>query len=124
VTLYVDAGWVLNVQVEVSPPNTPVADWGALHCMVERHRYERLAAEPYYEETASRAATFLHTALLLEPFSDYNAAIGGACAWEYMLQSEEPITPPKGAIAQLVREIRADKLSLGAIARRLRSWAD
>ncbi|MCP9208315.1 hypothetical protein [Streptomyces cucumeris] len=123
--LYVDAGWVLNVQVAVSPVNTPVRDWGALHCMTERHRYERFAGEPYYEEAAARAATFLHTSLILEPFSDYNATIGAACAQMYMEESGERITPPPGAMVGLVRELRrTTRLRLGDTARRFRDWAD
>lgn len=121
-TLYVDAGWILNVQIEVSPANTPVRDWGALHCMAERHRYERFAGEAYYEEPTTRAATFLHTALLLEPFSDFNAAIGAGCADMYLEQSEEPFIPPPGGMTQLVRDIRTERLDLAALARRLRDW--
>jgi hypothetical protein len=122
VTLYVDAGWILHVQVEVSPPNTPIRDWGALQCMATRHRYERFSGETYYEEPETRAATFLQTALLLEPFSDYNATIGAGCADMYMEESGEPITPPLGGMPQLVREVRDDKASLSTIARRMRDW--
>jgi len=121
--LYVDAGWVLNVQVDVSPVNTPVRDWGALHCMSERHRYERFAGEPYYEEAAARAATFLHTSLILEPFSDYNAVIGAACAQMYLEESGEAIAPPSGAMVGLIRDIRDNRLRLSETARRLRAWA-
>ncbi|NGO69714.1 hypothetical protein [Streptomyces boncukensis] len=121
-TLYLDAGWILNVQIEVSPPNTPVRDWGSLHCMTERHKYERIAGEPYYEEVPTRAATFLHTALLLEPFSDYNAAIGAACAQMYMAMSGEPVMPPPGGMAKLVQEAREQRAGLGDVARRLRDW--
>ncbi|MFI9583158.1 hypothetical protein ACIHCQ_15215 [Streptomyces sp. NPDC052236] len=121
-TLYVDAGWVLNIQIEVSPENTPIRDWGALQCMAVRHRYERLAGEPYYEEVATRAATFLHTSLRLRPFTDYNASIGMACAWEYMVQSGEPITPLYGDMAKLVTDIRSDEADLQEAARLLRSW--
>ncbi|MFB4197111.1 hypothetical protein [Streptomyces carpaticus] len=121
-TLYVDAGWVLNVQLDVSPPNTPIRDWGALQCMAERHRYERFADEPYYEETVSRAATFLHTALHLEPFADFNAAIGAACTHMYLDLSGEPIAPPPGGMAQLARDIRAHKRDLQGAARQLREW--
>ncbi|WP_245997295.1 hypothetical protein [Streptomyces armeniacus] len=92
--------------------------------MAERHRYERFAGEAYYEEPASRAATFLHTALLLEPFSDFNASIGAGCADMYMRQSDQPFIPPPGAMAQLVREIRAERTGLAAIARRLREWKE
>jgi hypothetical protein len=57
-----------------------------VHCTawLERHRYERIAGEPYYEEIAARAATFLHTALRLRPFTDYNASIGIGCIRAYM----------------------------------------
>ncbi|MEV7086528.1 hypothetical protein AB0O07_11620 [Streptomyces sp. NPDC093085] len=121
-TLYVDAGWVLNVQIDVSPENTPIRDWGALHCMVERHRYERLAGEPYYEEVAARAATFLHTAVRLRPFTDYNASIGMACAWEYMEQCDMSIAPSYGDIAKLVSDIRSDEADLHEAARLFRDW--
>jgi prophage maintenance system killer protein len=123
-TLYVDTGWVLNIQVNVSPQNTPIRDWGALHSMVERHRYERVAGEPYYEEVVSRAATFLHTALRLRPFSDYNASIGIACAWEYMEQSGVPFELPYGEVAKLVSDIRSDEAGMTETARCLRDWAE
>ncbi|GGK57619.1 hypothetical protein [Streptomyces flaveus] len=122
-TLYVDTGWVLNIQVNVSPQNTPIRDWGALHCMAERHRYERVAGEPYYEEIPARAATFLHTALRLRPFSDYNASIGIACAWEYMEQSGMPFELSYGEVAKLVADIRSDEADLTETARLLRDWA-
>lgn len=121
-TLYVDAGWILNVQIEVSPENTPIRDWGALHCMVERHRYERIAGEPYYEEAASRAATFLHTVLRLRPFTDYNASIGAGCVRMYMEESGAPIDPPPGGMARLVSDIRSDEADLQETARLLRAW--
>ncbi|MFH8343299.1 hypothetical protein [Streptomyces sp. NPDC018045] len=120
--LCVDAGWILNVQIEVSPENTPVRDWGALYCMAQRHQYERFAGETYYEETATRAASFLHTALLLQPFSDYNAAIGAACAETYMADSGEPVAPPLGAMVNLVRELRSGEAGLLETALRLRDW--
>ncbi|MBA4860077.1 hypothetical protein H1V43_01535 [Streptomyces sp. PSKA54] len=122
-TLYVDAGWVLNVQIEVSPENTPIRDWGALHCMAERHRYERVAGEPYYEEAATRAATFLHTALRLRPFTDYNASIGIGCVRAYMEESGTLIDPKPGDWARLVSDIRSDEASLTDVARQLRDWA-
>ncbi|MCP3817315.1 hypothetical protein NLX86_03925 [Streptomyces sp. A3M-1-3] len=91
--------------------------------MADRHRFERIAGEPYYEEAASRAATFLHTALRLRPFTDYNAVIGAACAWEYMEQSGTPFTLPPGGMAKLVADIRSDEADLQEIARQLRDWA-
>ncbi|MFB6548761.1 hypothetical protein [Streptomyces sp. NPDC056405] len=121
-TLYVDAGWVLCVQVEVSPPNTPIRDWGALHCMAERHRYERVAGEPYYEEIPARAATFLHTALRLRPFTDYNASIGIGCVRAYMEASGTPVDPQPGDWAKLVSDIRSDEADLNETARLLRDW--
>ncbi|MCX4909460.1 hypothetical protein [Streptomyces sp. NBC_00878] len=123
-TLYVDTDWVLSIQVNVSPQNTPIRDWGALSVMVERHRYERIAGEPYYEEIASRAATFLHTALRLRPFSDYNASIGVACAWEYMEQSGMPFELPYGEVAKLIADIRSDEAGMTETALLLRTWAE
>ena len=122
-TLYVDAGWILSVQVEVSPPNTPIRDWGSLHCMAERHRYERVAGEPYYEEIPTRAATFLHTALRLRPFTDYNASIGIGCIRSYMEASGTPLDPRPGDWAKLVADIRSDEADLAETARLLREWA-
>lgn len=122
-TLYVDAGWILNVQVEVSPENTPIRDWGALHCMAERHKYERIAGEPYYEEVPARAATFLHTALRLRPFADYNATIGIGCIRAYMEACGMPLDPRPGDWAKLITDIRSDEADLMETARLLRDWA-
>ncbi|GAB3009538.1 hypothetical protein GCM10023080_089690 [Streptomyces pseudoechinosporeus] len=122
-TLYVDAGWILNVQIGVSPENTPIRDWGALHCMAERHRYERVAGEPYHEGAAARAATFLHTALRLRPFADYNASIGIGCIRAYMEASGTPIDRRPGDWAKLVSDIRSDEADLTETARLLREWA-
>ncbi|MEV2196083.1 hypothetical protein AB0I02_34665 [Streptomyces phaeochromogenes] len=123
-TLYVDPGWILNVQIEVSPENTPIRDWGALHCMAERHRYERVAGEPYYEEVATRAATFLHTALRLRPFTDFNASIGIGCIRAYMEASGTPVNPPAGEWAKLIADIRSDEAGMTETALLLRTWAE
>ncbi|MFD1657353.1 hypothetical protein ACFSL4_03660 [Streptomyces caeni] len=120
--LYVDAGWIRNVQIEVSP-RTPRFAAGALHCMAERHRYERIAGEPYCEEAPARAATFPHTALRLRPFTDCNASTGVACVRAYMDGSGTPVDPQPGDWARLAADIRSDEVDLTEAARLLRDWA-
>lgn len=122
--LYVDAGWILQIQASVvEDMNVPLRDWGALEMMAQRHRFERFTGEPYYEEAPTRAATLLETAVLFRPFADYNAVVGAACADQYLRLSGTPIAPPQGAMPQLVRDIRNLTLDLAGVARRLRDWA-
>ncbi|WP_267244298.1 hypothetical protein [Streptomyces sp. PR69] len=119
----VDAGWILDIQTRVSPLNTPIADWGALHVMADRHVYEQPHGQLYYEVPAARAATLLQCAVLLRPFTDYNSVIGWACADQYMAASGEAITPPKpDEIHLLTGAIRAQEADLRDIARAIASW--
>jgi hypothetical protein len=123
VNLYIDARWILGVQYSNTPTDPALRDWGALHGAVERHKFERFAGSAYYEEAPTRAAVLLQTITLLKPFEDYNGIIAAMCAWEYMEQSGTPISPPPGAMAELVRDIRGEKVNLQEAARRLRDWA-
>ncbi|RLL66356.1 hypothetical protein [Streptomyces sp. Z26] len=121
-TLYIDAGWVLEIQATHVPEDPSLRDWGALHAAVERHRFERFAGETYYEETPTRAAVLLETIVRLRPFKDYNGIIGATCAWAYCGLAGAPLRPPPGGMVQLVRDIRGERLDLGDVARRLRDW--
>ncbi len=121
-SLYIDAGWILEIQAGNVRADPSLRDWGALHAAVERHRFERFAGEPYYEEAPTRAAAVLETIVRLRPFEDFNGIIGAACAWEYMNQFGEPIDPPLKGMAQLVADIRSGTVELVGIARRLREW--
>ncbi|MHC3475658.1 hypothetical protein ACYF6T_44350 [Streptomyces sp. 7R007] len=118
----VDVGWVLQIQSAISPLNVPIADWGALGFMADRHKFERERGVLYYEEVASRAATFLHTALLLRPFSDYNLVIGWACTSQYMHVSGQPLQAKDEDLYALAQEVRAQEADLRTIAHRLESW--
>lgn len=118
----VDAGWVLQIQSASSPLNVPITDWGALAFMADRHKFERERGVLYYEEAAARAATFLHSALLLRPFADYNLVIGWACAHQYMHLSGDPVRPKDEELYELARAVRAQQASLRDIARHLESW--
>ncbi|MCM3301688.1 hypothetical protein [Streptomyces sp. R17] len=118
----VDVGWVLQIQSAISPLNVPIADWGALGFMADRHKFERERGVPYYEEAASRAATFLHTALLLRPFTDYNLVIGWACASQYMHVSGQPLRAKDDDLFDLAQTIRAQEADLRSVAQRLESW--
>ncbi|WP_128381001.1 hypothetical protein [Streptomyces cavernae] len=118
----VDAGWILEIQTHVTPVNTPVADWGALNAMADRHLFEQPHGQLYYEEPAARAATFFHTALLLRPFGDFNAVIGWACAALYMAASEQPVDPKRDEVHLLAGAIRAQEADLRDVARAIASW--
>ncbi|MFJ3301733.1 Fic family protein [Streptomyces sp. NPDC086549] len=121
--LRIDADWILGVQYSGTPTDPALRDWGALQAAVERHKFERFAGEAYYDEAPTRAAVLLHTIVRLAPFEDCNGLIGAMCAWEYMEQSGSPISPPPGAMSQLVRDIRSEKAGLQQVARSLSDWA-
>lgn len=118
----VDVGWVLQIQSAISPLNVPISDWGSLGYMADRHKFERELGVLYHEEAASRAATFLHTALLLRPFTDYNLVIGWACASQYMHLSGRPLQPKDDDLYELARAIRGQEADLRTVAQRLESW--
>ncbi|MFE2538278.1 hypothetical protein [Streptomyces sp. NPDC059371] len=118
----VDVGWVLQIQSAISPLNVPIADWGALDFMASRHTFERERGVLYYEEAASRAATFLHTALLLRPFTDYNLVIGWACTSQYMQVSGQPLQAKDDDLYELAQAVREQEADLRTVAQRLESW--
>jgi len=118
----VDVGWVLQIQSAIAPLNVPIADWGALGFMAGRHTFERERGVLYYEQTAARAATFLHTALLLRPFADYNLVIGWACASQYMHLSGESLQVKDDDLYELAQAVRAQQADRRGVAQRLESW--
>ncbi|MET8038370.1 hypothetical protein [Streptomyces sp. NPDC005345] len=118
----VDVGWVLQIQSAISPLNVPISDWGSLRYMADRHTFERQRGVLYYEEVASRAATFLHTALLLRPFTDYNLVIGWACTSQYMHLSGQPLQPKDDDLYDLAQAIRGQEADLRTVALHLESW--
>ncbi|MFJ1973953.1 hypothetical protein ACIO93_35515 [Streptomyces sp. NPDC087903] len=118
----VDVGWVLQIQSAISPLNVPISDWGSLGYMAGRHTFERERGVLYYEEVTSRAATFLHTALLLRPFTDYNLVIGWACASQYMHLSGQPLQAKDDDLYELAQAVRAQEADLRTVAQRLESW--
>ncbi|MFI9772841.1 hypothetical protein ACIHJG_39290 [Streptomyces sp. NPDC052415] len=118
----VDVGWVLQIQSAISPLNVPITDWGVLGFMADRHKFEREQGVLYYEEPAARAATFLHTALLLRPFADYNLVIGWACTSQYMHVSGQPLQVKDDDLYELAQAVRAQQADLRGVAQRLESW--
>ncbi|MFF3878962.1 hypothetical protein [Streptomyces sp. NPDC001978] len=118
----VDVGWVLQVQSAISPLNVPIADWGALGFMADRHKFERERGTLYYEEVPARAATFLHTALLLRPFTDYNLVIGWGCTHQYMHLSGQTVQVKDEELYDLAQAVRAQEADLRTVAQRLEAW--
>ncbi|MFE4631339.1 hypothetical protein [Streptomyces mirabilis] len=118
----VDVGWVLQIQASISPLNVPIADWGDLGFMADRHKFERERGSLYYEEIPSRAATFLHTSLLLRPFTDYNLVIGWGCAHQYMHLSGQPVQAKDDELFELAQAVRAQDVDLRTVAQRLEAW--
>jgi hypothetical protein len=118
----VDVGWVLQIQAAISQLNVPIADWGALGFMADRHKFERERGTLYYEEVPARAATFLYTALLERPFSDYNLVIGWACTHQYMHLSGQTVQGKDEDLYELARAVRGQEADLRAVAQRLEAW--
>ncbi|MEU3464514.1 hypothetical protein ABZ721_31765 [Streptomyces sp. NPDC006733] len=121
--VYVDPGWLLAIQEEAAPRNVGIADWGALHWTGSAHRYEQIAGQPYYADAVSRAATFLHHALILRPFEDYNLVVGYAAADAYLQMSGQKVAAKPEALWSLAGAVRAGEEDLRGVARALRSWA-
>jgi prophage maintenance system killer protein len=118
----VDVGWVLQIQSAISPLNVAITDWGALGFMADRHQFERERDILSYEETDTRAATFLHSALMLRPFADYNLVIGWACTSQYMHASGQRVQTKDEDLYNLARAIRAQEADLRTVAQHLESW--
>ncbi|WP_217238390.1 hypothetical protein [Streptomyces sp. AC555_RSS877] len=118
----VDVGWVLQIQSALAPLNIPINDWGALGFMAQRHQFERERGNLYYEQVSARAATFLHTALLLRPFADYNLVIGWGCTSQYMNVSGQPVRAKDGDLYELAGAVRAQEADLRDVAQHLESW--
>nr|WP_206440565.1 hypothetical protein [Streptomyces scabichelini] len=112
----------MQVQAAISPLNVPIADWGALGFMAERHRFERERGTLYYEEASARAATFLHTALLLRPFTDFNLVIGWGCTHQYMSVSGQPVRAKDEELYELAGAVRAQEADLRSVAQRVEAW--
>ncbi|MFG2210945.1 hypothetical protein [Streptomyces sp. NPDC048638] len=120
--VYVDPGWFLSIQEEAAPRNVGIADWAALHWTGAAHRFEQLAGQPYYEDAATRAATFLHNALVLRPFKDYNLVVGYAAAAAYLQLSGQTVTVKPETLWSLAGAVRAGEEDLRGVARALQSW--
>ncbi|MFE7838655.1 hypothetical protein ACFU53_22165 [Streptomyces sp. NPDC057474] len=118
----VDTGWVLQIQAAISPLNVPISDWGALGFMADRHKFERERGTLYYEEVPARAATFLHSALLLRPFTDYNLVIGWGCTHQYMHLSGQPVQAKDEELYELAQAVRGQEADLRIVAQRLDAW--
>ncbi len=89
--------------------------------MADRHTFER-ERDPVLRGGRFPAATFLHTALLLRPFTDYNLVIGWACTSQYMHVSGQPLQAKDDDLYDLAQAIRAQGADLRAVAQRLESW--
>ncbi|MFC8435704.1 hypothetical protein [Streptomyces sp. NPDC057253] len=73
-------------------------------------------------QPAARAATFLHTALLLRPFTDYNLVIGWACTSQCMHVSSQPLQAKDDELYELAQAVCNQESDLRTIAQRLESW--
>lgn len=121
--LYVDVAWLLDVQeFAVTPEDMSVSDYSALVAAVARHKTKLPTLESADPDAAWRAAALLHTIVRLEPLPYRNSLYAAFVAAQYMDQSGEGIDPPYGALSDLVRKIRESRLSVYAVADRIRSW--
>ncbi|MCX4672565.1 toxin Doc [Streptomyces sp. NBC_01381] len=121
--LYIDVAWLLDVQeFAVAPEDMTVSDYSTLVAAVARHKTKLPTLESADPDAAWRAAALLHTIVRLEPLPYRNSLYAAFVAAQYMDQSGEGIDPPYGALSDLVRTIRESRLSVYAVADRIRSW--
>lgn len=119
--LAIDIRWLLARQTEVLPEDLGIDDYSALAAAVARHRVNtpRLGEAT---DAAWRAASLLHTLVLLRPLPTHNALYGCGVATAYMHGSDEGIDPPYGALIELVRDIQEGDSDVYHTAEALRSW--
>ncbi|NBM15028.1 toxin Doc [Streptomyces sp. GC420] len=120
-SLRVDIRWLLQ-QHELALPDQPVvSDFSALVAAVARHRVDppRLGVD---SDPAWRAASLLHTLVLLKPLPTFNVRFACAVTIAYMHASGEGIDAPYGALIELTKEILAGKADVFEAADRIRSW--
>ncbi|MFE0133110.1 toxin Doc [Streptomyces sp. NPDC059037] len=121
--LYIDVAWLLDVQeFAVAPEDMSVSDYSTLVAAVARHKTKLPTLESADPDAAWRAAALLHTIVRLEPLPYRNSLYAAFVAAQYMDQSGEGIDPPYGALSDLVRTIRESRISVYAVADRIRSW--
>ncbi|MEU5002297.1 toxin Doc [Streptomyces sp. NPDC021622] len=121
--LYIDVAWLLDVQeFAVAPEDMTVSDYSTLVAAVARHKTKLPTLASADPDAAWRAAALLHTIVRLEPLPYRNSLYAAFVAAQYMDQSGEGIDPPYGALSDLVRTIRESRISVYAVADRIRSW--
>ncbi|MCQ4207418.1 toxin Doc [Streptomyces longispororuber] len=120
--LYVDVSWLLDVQERAALDEMTVADYSGLVAAVARHRTRMPTLEASDPDAAWRAAALLHTIVRLEPLPFRNSLFAAVIAAQYLHDSGEGIDPPYGALSDLVRKVREERMSVYAVAGQLRDW--
>ncbi|MFI6874429.1 toxin Doc [Streptomyces sp. NPDC050400] len=120
--LYVDVSWLLDVQERAALDEMTVADYSGLVAAVARHRTRMPTLEASDPDAAWRAAALLHTIVRLEPLPFRNSLFAAVIAAQYLHDSGEGIDPPYGALSDLVRKVREERMSVYAVAGQLRAW--
>ncbi|MFC4517928.1 toxin Doc [Streptomyces ehimensis] len=119
--LHIDVRWLLQQQETVMPDQAVVSDFSALVAAVARHRVDppRLGID---SDPAWRAASLLHTLLLLKPLPAHNVRFACAITISYMHASGEGLDAPYGELVELTKELLAGKADVFDAADRIRSW--
>ncbi|WP_372348204.1 toxin Doc [Streptomyces sp. KL116D] len=120
--LYVDVSWLLDVQERAALDEMTVADYSGLVAAVARHRTRTPTLEASDPDASWRAAALLHTIVRLEPLPFRNSLFAAVIAAQYLHDSGEGIDPPYGALPDLVRKVREERMSVYAVAGQLRAW--
>ncbi|NEB75984.1 toxin Doc [Streptomyces sp. SID14478] len=120
--LYIDVPWLLDVQERATSEDLAIADYSALVAAVARHKTRMPTLETSDPDAAWRAAALLHTIARLEPLPFRNSLFAAAIATQYLHDSGEGVDPPYGALPNLVRKVRDERVSVYAVAEQLRVW--
>ncbi|WP_030685626.1 hypothetical protein [Streptomyces sp. NRRL B-1347] len=120
---YIHVSWLLDVQeAALEHEDVTVSDYSALVAAVARHKTRLPTLETADPDAAWRAAALLHTIARLEPLPYRNSLFAAFVAAQYMAQSGEGIDPPYGALSDLVRKVRDERMRINTVADALRSW--
>jgi hypothetical protein len=119
--IHIDVRWLLQQHEAALPDQPHISDFSALVAAVARHRVDppRLGIDP---DASWRAASLLHTLLLLRPLPSLNVRFACAVTLAYMHASSEALDAPYGELVELCKDLIGGKDNVFGAADRIRSW--
>lgn len=119
--LHIDIRWLLDRQEELLGKELGVRDYSVLVAAVARHKVNTPQLHTGEPDTYWRAAALLEQLVLLRPLPARNAYFAYGVAIAYIRSSRRDIHDTFGPWEDLIKDIRALRLTVYDVADRLRS---